>query len=83
MPEDRTPRITAPTEPVPDAAEMLSSRRWAHDETDSRTSEHEKRETHGRKRQSTVDMDGPAETDVEGQGDHPDGEDRVHFPLFP
>ena len=81
MPEDRTPRITAPTELVPDAAEMPSSRRQAHDESDSRTSEYEKRQGHGRKRQSRLDMDRRAGTDVED--DQPNGEDRVHFPLFP
>lgn len=81
MPEDRTPRVSAPTESIPDAADRLSSRRGPHRGGESRTSENEKRAPHRKKRQPRVDTDWPDGTN--GEADQPSGKDRVHFPFFP
>ena len=76
MPEDRTPRIVAPTEIVPSGDDSENGRPGAHTKSSSRTDEDGEEEWQGMNHESGLDRDTPVSGEAE------DKHDRVHFPLF-
>ena len=81
MPEDRTPRIVAPTEFTPNIAESPGIRRSRPREGGPRASEYGKGEPRAKNRRSRLDRDRPTRTDDEDE--QRSSHDRMHFPVFP
>lgn len=79
MPEDRTPRIVAPTESIPEVADSPSTGRSPRRESHPRASEHGEAESRAQNRRSERDWPGRTSDEEE----EPSGKDRIHFPLFP
>lgn len=80
MPEDRTPRIVAPTESIPDTADGPRGRGARHG-SGPRTTAQEKNEPRARNGRSRLNREWS--TKGGDEEDQPGGQNRVHFPFFP